>query len=381
VDIYLGLTWDHPRGYRALDEAARLANASGALSLRWDRQPLEGFESHSISELCEAYDLVVLDHPHVGEAVEAGCVQALDDLFDAEELAGWHRDTVGQSYASYTFANRQWALPLDAATQVMACRTDLVDGAIPDTWDDVRALAGRKPVALSIAGPHALLSFSSIAVALGELPSQEAGAPFVSRETGLHVLDIMSDIADSMPAQARGLNPIGLLECMAATDQVALCPLVYGYVNYSAPATPGLYPVSFHNAPRSHGAGRRGSTLGGTGIAISRRCNVTRALLNHLRALMSHNVQCRMIPEHDGQPSLRDAWRDADVNAKWGGFYSNTLDTVEDAWVRPRHPGYIAFQSLASATIRDALARKLSHDAAWASIVDAYRRSFEHAPA
>jgi len=44
---YCGLTWDHPRGYNAL---AAAAEASGGL-LHWDKQPLEGFESHPIGEL------------------------------------------------------------------------------------------------------------------------------------------------------------------------------------------------------------------------------------------------------------------------------------------------------------------------------------------
>ncbi len=64
------LTWDHPRGYNALAAAARLqAFAGSGLSIAWDKQPLEGFESHPITDLCARYDLVVLDHPHVGEAV------------------------------------------------------------------------------------------------------------------------------------------------------------------------------------------------------------------------------------------------------------------------------------------------------------------------
>ena len=88
--IWRGLTWDHPRGYRALEAAAWRAAESG-LSLSWDRHSLEGFETHPIGELCARFDLVVLDHPHVGEAVAADGLTPLEDLFGADEIAGWRR--------------------------------------------------------------------------------------------------------------------------------------------------------------------------------------------------------------------------------------------------------------------------------------------------
>ena len=70
---------------------------------------------------------------------------------------------------------------------------------------------------------------------------------------------------------------------MAAHDDVALCPLVYGYVNYAAPADAAAKPLAFTDAPRVCADGAPGSTLGGTGIGISTRCRVTPALIAHLR--------------------------------------------------------------------------------------------------
>ena len=80
VSRYLGLTWDHPRGFRALEAAAA---ADAAISLRWERQSLEGFEAHPIADLAERYDLIVLDHPHLGDAVAAGCLVPLESVFAA----------------------------------------------------------------------------------------------------------------------------------------------------------------------------------------------------------------------------------------------------------------------------------------------------------
>ncbi|AYG63483.1 carbohydrate ABC transporter substrate-binding protein [Rhizobium jaguaris] len=349
------LTWDHPRGYSALAAAARLqAFAESGLSIAWDKQPLEGFESHPIADLCARYDLVVLDHPHVGEAVAGECLRPLEEVFGAQVIARIEADCIGPSLASYRFAGSHWALPLDAATQVMACRTDLTDGFTPITWDEVTALSALTgKVALSLAGPHAILSFLSIAAAYGEPPAAADPDILVSRETGKAVYDLMLDLASRSPLSVREKNPIGILQHMALHDDVILCPLVYGYVNYAAPEQGR--PIAFHNAPRQMTGGRPGSTLGGTGIGISRRCPVTPELKRHLLWLMSPEVQIGFIPSHQGQPSLRAAWQDAGVNARWGRFYENTAETLEAAYVRPRHNGYIAFQTRASALLRDAI--------------------------
>jgi hypothetical protein len=58
---------------------AALDPVRDGLSIAWDKQPPDGFESHSIADLCSRYDLVVLDYPHIGEAVEADCFVPLED--------------------------------------------------------------------------------------------------------------------------------------------------------------------------------------------------------------------------------------------------------------------------------------------------------------
>ena len=318
---FVGLTWDHPRGREAL-QAADFAD------LTWEVQPLEGFESAPIDELASRYDLLVLDHPHLGDALATDCLRPLDELFTVEELAAWSADAVGPSARSYQLDGHTWALPLDAATQVSARRPDLLATA-PTSWVD--ALALDVPVAPSLAGPHAFLSLCSIAVSLG--------ADFLDRTVAAEALEILAELAAHAPEATKALNPIGLLELMSSTDELAYVPLVYGYVNY-APR------VAFDAPP----AGSQiGSTIGGTGIAITRRSEPTPALLDHLRWLMSPATQAGFIPSNAGQPSARSAW------TQLGPFYTDTLETIEHSWVRPRFAGYIPFQTTASAIIRDGL--------------------------
>jgi multiple sugar transport system substrate-binding protein len=350
---YNALTWDHPRGFHALAAASDKARQDGLVDIAWDKQPLEGFESHPIADLCARYDLVVLDHPHVGEAVAQNCLQPLEDVFGEETLTRIGRDTIGPCLSSYHYAGKTWALPLDAATQVMAARPDLLDGPPPVTWDEVEALSEKTgKVALSLAGPHAVLSFLSMAAAFGEEAGREGNDFMVSEKIGIEVYERLARLAAKSPKSVRAFNPIGILGQMAKRDEVALCPLIYGYVNYSAPVEG--HRVSFHNAPRTVAGGRPGSTLGGTGIGISKRCQITPELKIHLTWLMGAEAQIRFIPGHEGQPSRREAWHDAGVNQSWGDFYQNTAETLENAYVRPRFDGYIKFQTHASALLRQA---------------------------
>lgn len=348
---YVGLTWDHPRGRHALEASA--GDIGGGDTLRWEVQPLEGFESAPIDELARRYDLLVLDHPHLGDARASDGIRPLDELFDEERLRLWSDAAVGPSIASYTLDGRLWALPLDAATQVSARRRDLVADA-PRTWEEALSLVPTGYVATSLAGPHAFLSLCSIAVSLGDDPGR--GPSFFDRHIALRALALLGRLSANAPEGTATLNPIGLLDRMRDRGDIGYVPLVYGYVNYSSAA------IAFDHPPAQDG--RIGSTIGGTGVAITRRSEPSAALLAHLQRLLDDDTQRGFIPAHDGQPSLRSAWADADVDASAHGFYSRTRSTIEAAWVRPRFAGYIPLQSAASALVRDAIAGRIAPDAA-----------------
>ena len=80
-----GLTWDHPRWYAPLDALARLDDAGPhrygrvRAPLRWDRQPLEGFESRPLVTLTGDYDLVFAKARCALEAMAVGAAVVLCD--------------------------------------------------------------------------------------------------------------------------------------------------------------------------------------------------------------------------------------------------------------------------------------------------------------
>jgi multiple sugar transport system substrate-binding protein len=365
-----GITWDHPRGYAALSELARLDagadRSHGAVPapVSWDRQPLAGFEATPIADLAGEYDLLVVDHPGLGAATSA--LHPLDELFGPPELAAWGAAAVGCSYRSYWYAGHQWALPLDAAAQVCVVRPDLMDGRPPPaTWPQVAALARETRVMLVLGGPHALLTLLAICAAQGLPPAAETGDgaaaggfadDAAARDAVLQALDLLADVwAHTDQAMAAG-SPIDVLEAMAAGGETACAPLVYGYVTYSEPGR-RPHPLAACDAPAWQPGGPPGSVLGGTGIAVSRRVTgqgiqIVRA---HLRRLLAEPVQTRLVPLSGGQPSLRAAWESDEVNSASGGFYRRTRATLDQAWVRPRFAGWIAFQDLGSAAVRNGL--------------------------
>ena len=367
-----GITWDHPRGYAALAELERLdAKADtryGAVPapLAWDRQPLAGFESQPIADLARRYDLLVIDHPGLGAATAA--LHPLDDLFSPSELAAWAAAAVGPSFGSYRYAGHQWALPLDAAAQICVVRPDLMGGRPPPaTWQEVADLAREAPVALVLGGPHALLTLLAICAAQGVPPVAEAddGSPaggfaedVAARDAVLIALDLLTDVCARTDLALAAGNPIDVLEAMAVEDVAACSPLVYGYVTYSKPDR-RPHQLAACDAPAWQPGGPPGSILGGTGVAVS--CRVVGEDIGtaraHVRRLLAEPVQAELVPRAGGQAALRAAWESDAVNAACGAFYRHTRTTLDQAWVRPRFAGWIAFQDQGSAIVRRGLRR------------------------
>ncbi len=110
------------------------------MSIEWEKRSLQDFETFPVEELVREYDLIVIDHPHVGQITAENCLAPLDVAGRQAERDALIKGSVGQSYASYRWQGRQWAFPIDTAAQVAAWRPDLV-GQPPAAWDDVPAPA------------------------------------------------------------------------------------------------------------------------------------------------------------------------------------------------------------------------------------------------
>ncbi len=351
-----GMTWSHPRGYDPMVECSKLWLEKTGVAIHWEKRSLQDFETYPVEELARAYDLIVIDHPHVGQITSEGCLAPLDVTGREGERSALAAASVGQSYPSYAWNGRQWAFPIDAATQVQAWRPDLGDRV--SSWSDMLDLARQGKVLLPMRPPHSLMCFYTLCGNLGHPCAADGRADLVDPDGGVAAFDMLRELVALIDPACFEMDPIAVLEAMSAPAATAVCaPLIYGYVSYSvAGFRPSL--VQFGDIPVAGRDGPVGSALGGTGIAVSAFSENVAAATDFAYWIASGDIQRQTYALGGGQPGHGQAWDDDAVNAATADFYRATRATLERAWVRPRHDGYMAFQQTASDRINAGLQRK-----------------------
>ena len=221
----------------------------------------------------------------------------------------------------------------------------------PSRWDDVAELARRRPVALCLGGP-ARRSCLLLALAAERRPGPTVLCSTPQRAAGPSTC--CAALWRSVDREASRLDPIGLHDLLATTDELALCPLTYTYAVYGSAGPDGRCPGP---RPRpSEPPGRAASVLGGTGLAVSARAlDRPEALRSVIRRLMDPRVQLDVVAPLGGQPAVRSVWDSEAADAAVNGHYSRTRESLDGAYVRPRHDGWIAFQDELSHRVREAL--------------------------
>ncbi|UDF32886.1 UNVERIFIED_ORG: extracellular solute-binding protein (plasmid) [Roseateles sp. XES5] len=349
-----GMTWSHPRGYDPMVACAADWQAETGITVDWDKRSLQDFESYPVEELARRYDLIVIDHPHVGQITAEGCLAPLDIPGRDAAFAALAEGSVGASFPSYNWQARQWAFPIDAATQVLAYRPDRL-AAPPASWGEVLDLARQGEVLLPLRPPHSLMCLFTLCGNLGRPCGVEREGPFIDAEAGVVAIEAIRELAALIDPACIAMDPIAVLDRMSGPDaRHSLAPLIYGYVSYSLEGfRPGR--IAFADMPVIGQGGPVGSALGGTGIAVSAFSVHREAAIDFAYAIAGGAVQAGRYWRAGGQPGHAAAWEDEDANAATLGFYRNTRRTLEGAWLRPRHNGYMPFQEAASQRINAAV--------------------------
>ena len=346
-----GMTWDHPRGYDPLAAAAREWEARTGVSIAWDRRSLQDFETYPVRDLAERYDLIVIDHPHVGQVMAEGCLRPFE-MVEVEEIAA---GSLGQSFPSYFWQGHQWALPIDAAAQVQAWRPDRLAAPLTQ-WDEVMKLAREGRVACPLLPPHSLMTLFSLCGLLGGT-LKVAGPALFDQHNGAAAYRLLADLVAPLDPASFRQDPISVLEAMTEPDAKAvMSPFIYGYVSYAQEGFRATR-LAFADLPAVGDAGPRGSALGGTGIAVSGLRGRSDEAARFARWLAGAEAQAGLYAAAGGQPGHAEAWAADAVNAPVLDFYRSTRRTLDAAWVRPRHDGYMAYQQAASDRINDGLKR------------------------
>jgi multiple sugar transport system substrate-binding protein len=179
-----------------------------------------------------------------------------------------------------------------------------------------------------------------------------------------------------MPHACLSMNPIDAYEWLSTgSDGRSYCPYAYGYSNY---ARPGYRPWLLKFADvvaHAPDAGPRGTTIGGTGIAVSSRSSYVDIAADYAFWIASAEVQKGLFFTSGGQPGNAVAWEDDAVNAASSDFFRDTRQTLETAWLRPRYNGYMAFQDDGGTIVNRFLAGDADAAKTLADLEAAYRRS------
>jgi multiple sugar transport system substrate-binding protein len=360
-----GMTWSHPRGYDPMVAVSAAWEAETGHRIRWDKRSLQDFETYPVEDLARNYDLIVIDHPHVGQITAEACLLPLPDV---PEITA---ESVGASVDSYVWQGHRWAYPIDAAAQVQAIRPDLLPQPLTK-WAEVVSLAEEGRVMLPLRAPHALMCFYYMAANAGHPCRNDGKGTFVDPAAGRAALERLAAVAQHVDSACNEMDPIAVLEEMSQGSRIACAPLIYGYISYGLP---GFRPnkVTFHDVPSTQLDGDlAGSGLGGTGIAVSAFSNAPEAAIAFAAYVAGPAVQRGIYADAGGQAGHRAAWTDERVDDAASGFYSGTLATLDSAFVRPRHDGYMAFQNPASDRISQAL-----KDGAYDAALDDLQKLFD----
>jgi multiple sugar transport system substrate-binding protein len=368
-----GITWDHPRGYAPLHASIEQYAAQTGVRVSWKARSLKDFGDAPIDALARDFDLLIIDHPHMGLGLQSGCLLPLDAHLPPETLAALAAQSAGLSHASYTYGGHQWALANDAAMQASAYRPDLLDAPFPDDWDGVirlgeRVRASGRWVAVPLCPTDAICSFLTLCASLGDPPA--GGAALVDAAVGRAALALLLAFARVAHPESLDWNPIRMLDRMSSSGEIAYCPLSFCYTNY---ARDGYAPhrVHFRTIP-----GVKGAILGGAGIAVSAYTRHPAEACAYAAWISSADVQRGLYVEAGGQPGNRLAWEDDHANALTHDFFRDTLPTLDAAYLRPRWNGWHLFQEQAG----DLLHAMLRRGEVGAALDELFRLYERHAP-
>ena len=119
-----------------------------------------------------------------------------------------------------------------------------------------------------------------------------------------------------------------------------------------------------------------GTQLGGTGIAVSSKSHFKIEAIKYAFWIASSECQRDFYYKNGGQPGNAIAWEDNKINDETNNFFSGTRDTLEGAWVRPKHNGYMKFQDISGNIINDFLKNNLNEEEIYDKLENEFNKSF-----
>lgn len=371
-----GITWDHPRGYAPLEASIeRYFNESG-VRVSWHRRTLKDFGDTPIEVLADNYDLLVLDHPHMGNIHANGCLIDLNDFLSDEERKAFSIESVGPSFLSYNYHNHQYAIPIDAACQVAAFRPDLIASSkLPQTWEEVISLSNTlksiaKFIGFALCPTDCNCTFLTLSAQLGH-PALAANDELIPLDAGILVLQMMKSLLDCSHPDSINMNPIQLYNYMTSHDDIVYSPLAFAYINYANSSFDK--PLSFNGIP-----GKKQAILGGAGIAISSKSKQINKAAEYVKWICAANYQKEFYLQEGGQPGQLSAWTEKSNDGLKNDFFYSILPTIENAFVRPRIAGWPQYQEWLGDVVHEYLTNNQNPEIVIEKLNQQYKMQFKN---
>ncbi len=375
-----GITWNHSRALPPLVAAAqRFEELHPQVRILWEKRSLDEFGHAGLAELSRSYDLLIIDHPMLGEVHRDGILIDLQPRLQRTALAALEADVLGPCLDSYRYESCLYALPVDAAAPAASYRPDLFDRhglQPPANWEQLINLARRGLVRMPGFPADLFLNFMAMGVSRGSAVA--CGERLFDHDIALRCLEELRELVSFMPESIYAMNPIALYEAMASGHEFAYCPFAYTYSNYSRPGFAANSLLFANPVPLSEGMPLR-TVLGGTGIAVSANCAHVDTAIDFCVFVAGPQCQSRIYGMCGGQPASKTAWHDTLLNRVSNNFFERTIASLEAAYVRPRYAGYIGLQSSAGIPITAFLRRELSAAQTLKSLDDLYKSNLSNA--
>lgn len=374
-----GITWGHRRAIDPLVEASRVYEKThGGGGADWAIRDLRAFEHQPLAEAVRDCDLLVFDHPFTGEIAQSGLFLPLDDVLERVEGGAQEESYAGPSLKSYRWQGKIWGAPIDAATMHAIFREDLIqriDHPLPKTWADVINLgrqARKRGLWLGLANGdhHGFLAVGTLMHNLGAGwgDAPEGGLVF-DIERFREALEAIEEVNAFAHPDCGHFNSIALHDAMTSRDDIAYCPLTYGYATYGEPDF-GRRRLAFANAPGLKVPHCAGTLIGGAAVGVTAHCADIAAAKSYVAFLLESEVQSGIFALHHGQPATASSWTDPAIDATFNGYFSAVGATMAQAAIRPRFKGYGQFEKRAGAYVAAFLRKEASKSQILADVTD-----------
>lgn len=349
-DVIKVVAWNDPRCVQPLEAAAAVWETRTGIAIDIVRRPLTAFNDQPLSELAPICDVMIIDYPHIAQALREEAIIPIDNLVDESEVDEVADRSIGRCQDSFSVDDVVAAFASDAACHVAAYRPVALEKLsipLPQTWNDVFALQEHHPgsVAVALYATDAISCLMSLAAGQGAGPDGGMHM-FPSRHGVQRAIGTLARLASNVGSYCWECTPQQLFAEAATRTEIAYIPFTFGYTRMVTPEQGGW---RFAAPPVGSG-----SLLGGAGMAVSSQTPFRE------KAAAFASWYCRdegqlLAGRNWGQPSGLAAWNDPDIDSMTMGFYSCTRRTQVNAYVRPLRPWWPAVQDEAGKTLAELL--------------------------